>query len=141
MVNPELVSITGRFLQPPTITYLRKTSTDTEDNIRPNNKARWDLRDGKVLYSGKSINNWSILRIARNETEKTSEKDFSQHIHKFVRTLEATIGKGLVKPPKNSWEQLITRWNDTQLKEPFIQCQEESTSLLIVVLPSKDAAL
>lgn len=137
-----MISVTGRVLQLPTITYLQNTPTGTAENTtRPNNKARWDLRDGKVLYSGKSINSWSILRIARTNSEKTSENTFSKYIDKFLGTLKATIGKDLVKPPKNSWELLISGCNDTGLKKPFIKCRENRTSLLIVVLPSKDAAL
>ncbi|KAK3292597.1 ribonuclease H-like domain-containing protein [Chaetomium fimeti] len=134
-VHKRLITVRGRELIPPKVSYMKGTRPES---VTPADGS-WLMKGVRVCRSGRHIGNWTYLTIGnapRAEEIRTA-------VWGFAKFLNNNMGISMnTKPnPPNGYVTPLNH-TDTDLEKLFrrITTQTPRPDLLLVIIPSKDAA-
>jgi eukaryotic translation initiation factor 2C len=133
-VDKHLITVKGRELPPPTVSYLKGNSPTP---ITPADGG-WLMKGVKICQSGSRIGNWTYLTIG-NETSGS----LKEAVEGFGRFLNNNMGIAMETRPSPANGYLTPASNnDADLEKVFqkISAQKTRPDLILVIIPNKDAA-
>ncbi|KAK0628915.1 ribonuclease H-like domain-containing protein [Bombardia bombarda] len=136
-VDPELLTVKGRELQPPSVAYAKGNGIEA---VQPDNGG-WLMKGVKVIKAGRPIRTWTYLYIAGypdryNEVKPTVEK--------FAGFMASNMGISINKqanPPAGVTAQISA--GDAGIRSAFAKLagSKQRPELVIVILNDKDTVV
>ncbi|KAH6617949.1 ribonuclease H-like domain-containing protein [Chaetomium sp. MPI-SDFR-AT-0129] len=134
-VGKQLVTVKGRELTPPFVTYKQGSSPF---NITPTDGG-WLMKKVRVWQKGDEIKNWTYLVIH----EQTGRLDMSpqEAVASFGRFLRNDMGVNMNMSPTPAAGYKTSDGSSADLKKRFEAFAKSKIQFVLVLLPSKDATL
>ncbi|KAI1472880.1 Piwi-domain-containing protein [Daldinia caldariorum] len=131
----ELLTVTGRELWPPKISYLNMQNKSQETKV---NNGSWNMINVKVVKPGRLISKWTWINVEYTAGGKIDEirnaiSDFVQFMIKMGVNMTET-------PMPSSSNTVVCSRNEpltVRLREKFNQFQKNPPQMIFVVLPGK----
>ncbi|KAH7175582.1 ribonuclease H-like domain-containing protein [Dactylonectria macrodidyma] len=133
-VDKHLLTVQGRVLPCPGITYLEKSKAKPL-HVRPMN-ASWNMRDVKVYKPGAMIQRWSFVNILPDRANPVDYGVVDQ-FGKFMSDMGIKINQTIVTPPT----EVITVDNALyggKLGDFFTWAKKQGIEFLLIILGSMD---
>ena len=129
-VEPSMISVPGRVLHPPSITFGRGGTVQT-------NGGSWNLK-GKTFHIPKMMAKWTILKIGTASILDSQCKTLTKALKDYgMQWVVENFKDGLKSVP---YQEFIKTF-DGSLERSFDWCKENKIKLAFVLLPSENAFL
>ncbi|KAK0673017.1 ribonuclease H-like domain-containing protein [Cercophora samala] len=130
-VDKQLITVKGRMLPPPTITYPKGNSVEL---IKPQDGG-WLLKGVRVSKPGRMIKNWTFLAVSCQ-----ADQDVKNTMSKFAGFMAQNMGMAINKNATPAGGYQATPRSEQELRAAF-QGMKPKPELIIVVLGNQETKI
>ncbi|KAK7408739.1 hypothetical protein QQX98_009096 [Neonectria punicea] len=133
-VDKHLLTVKGRVLPSPGITYMEKKSAKPS-HVRPRD-ASWNMRDVKVVKPGAMIDRWSFVNIIPDRGNPVG-RDVVDNFARFMSDMGIKIRTSMVPPPTEGMYAGAAM--NGELEDYFTWAKQNGITFILFILASMDA--
>lgn len=136
-VDKELLTVQGRVLNAPAVSYHSAEVNGKTVNVTPKNGS-WNMRSVKVIKPGKRIERWTWVNLMVSHNQRRAvEKSVVLSFGAFLASMGIAINKVPMNPPQEVTDP--GEQKDGQMEKIFEWLKKNEVQLLVVILAEKDS--
>ncbi|KAH6605657.1 hypothetical protein Trco_004810 [Trichoderma cornu-damae] len=136
-VENRLLTVQGRVLNAPTVSYFSSDGRRKPVDVRPLNGA-WNMKFVRVIKPGNMIERWTWVNLSISRNARPVEKDVVLRYGAFLSEMGIAINKVPVDPPSQVLE--VNDPMSPALEAVFQWLQKKDIQLFVIILSEKDSS-